>query len=142
MANLIAEVGARTEGQSEHALAVRSMFDRISPTYDLLNRLLSMGIDKSWRKRALALLAEQPSIALLFTDVVMPEMNGKRLADEARALRPDLNILYTTGYTRNAVVHNGMLDAGVAFLAKPFTIAQLAWKVREVLDGAGVNRPV
>lgn len=59
MANLIAEVSARTEGQSEHALAVQSMFDRISPTYDLLNRLLSMGIDKSWRKRALELLAEK-----------------------------------------------------------------------------------
>ena len=59
MANLIAEVGQRTEGQSEHALAVRSMFDRISPTYDLLNRLLSMGIDRSWRRRALELLAEK-----------------------------------------------------------------------------------
>ena len=59
MANLIAEVGARTTGQSEHAVAVRSMFDRISPTYDLLNRLLSMGIDKSWRKRALERLAER-----------------------------------------------------------------------------------
>lgn len=59
MANLIAEVGARGEGQSEHALAVRSMFDRISPTYDLLNRLLSMGIDRSWRRRALELLAEK-----------------------------------------------------------------------------------
>lgn len=59
MANLIAEVGARGEGQAEHALAVRSMFDRISPTYDLLNRLLSLGIDRSWRKRALELLAER-----------------------------------------------------------------------------------
>ena len=58
VANLIAEVGARTEGGDEHALAVRSMFDRISPTYDLLNRLLSVGIDKGWRKRALELLAE------------------------------------------------------------------------------------
>ncbi len=58
MANLIADVGARNESAAEHALAVRSMFDRISPTYDLLNRLLSVGIDKRWRKRALDLLAE------------------------------------------------------------------------------------
>jgi ubiquinone/menaquinone biosynthesis methyltransferase len=56
---LIAEVAARGEGQSEHAQAVRTMFDRISPTYDLLNRLLSMGIDRSWRTRALDLLAEK-----------------------------------------------------------------------------------
>lgn len=59
MANLIAEVGARGGQPAEHALAVRSMFDRISPTYDLLNRLLSAGIDRRWRKRALELLAER-----------------------------------------------------------------------------------
>jgi len=92
-------------------------------------------------REALTLLAENPEIRLLFTDVVMPEMNGRRLAEEARLLRPDLKILYTTGYTRNAVVHNGTLDVGVAFLAKPFTVSQLASKVREVLDGGGVNRP-
>jgi len=50
-------------------------------------------------------------------------------------------VLYTTGYTRNAIVHNGMLDANVAFLAKPFTYEQLALKVRRVLDGEGANRP-
>jgi ubiquinone/menaquinone biosynthesis methyltransferase len=59
VANLIAEVGARGGQPAEHALAVRSMFDRISPTYDLLNRLLSAGIDRRWRKRALELLAER-----------------------------------------------------------------------------------
>jgi ubiquinone/menaquinone biosynthesis methyltransferase len=58
VANLIAEVAARGEGHAEHAVAVRSMFDRISPTYDLLNRILSIGIDKRWRSRALTLLAE------------------------------------------------------------------------------------
>ena len=91
---------------------------------------------------ALQGLSEQPEITMLFTDVVMPEMNGRALADAALAMRPDLKILFTTGYTRNAVVHNGMLDAGVAFLPKPFSITQLAVKVREVLDGSGANRPV
>ena len=57
------------------------------------------------------------------------------LAEQASAQRPDLKVLYTTGYTRNAVVHNGVLDAGVALLPKPFTVDQLASKVREVLDG-------
>lgn len=64
----------------------------------------------------------------------MPGLNGRRLADKARETWPDLKVLYTTGYTRNAIVHNGMLDAGVAFIAKPFTIEQIARKVRQVLD--------
>jgi signal transduction histidine kinase len=85
-------------------------------------------------RQALAKLAELPRVDLLFTDIIMPDMNGRKLADAARAERPDLKVLYTTGYTKNAIVHNGMLDHDVAFLAKPFTIAQLAAKVRQVLD--------
>jgi CheY-like chemotaxis protein len=84
--------------------------------------------------QALTVLEIQPRIDLLFTDIVMPDMNGRILSDRAREKRPDLKVLYTTGYTRNAIVHNGMLDHDVAFLAKPFTIQQLAVKVREVLD--------
>ena len=83
---------------------------------------------------ALALLDENPGVALLFTDIVMPGMNGRRLADAAREKRPEIKILYTTGYTRNAIVHNGVLDHDVHFLPKPFTVAQLAVKVRAVLD--------
>jgi len=91
--------------------------------------------------QALAILAVQSRIDLLFTDIVMPHMNGRQLADRARESRPDLKVLYTTGFTRNAVVHNGVLDPGVALIAKPFTIDQLVVKVRLVLDGAGINRP-
>ena len=91
---------------------------------------------------ALEALIQQPAIDMLFTDIVMPQMNGRKLADTALEMRPDLKILFTTGYTRNAVVHNGMLDAGVAFLAKPFSLTQLGVKVREVLDGRGANRPL
>ena len=90
--------------------------------------------------QALAVLEIQPRVDLLFTDIVMPDMNGRRLADEAIRRRPDIKVLYTTGYTRNAIVHNGMLDAEVAFLPKPFTFEQLALKVRQVLDGVGANR--
>ena len=86
--------------------------------------------------QALALLAIQPHIDLLFTDIVMPDINGRRLAEQAMIQRPDLKVLYTTGYTRNAIVHNGMLDPGLNFLAKPFTVEQLAVKVRQVLDNA------
>lgn len=83
---------------------------------------------------ALALIRAHPDIALMFTDVIMPEVNGARLAEAARQLRPDLRVLFTTGYTRNAVVHNGVLDPDVDLLGKPFTVDQLAVKVRDVLD--------
>jgi signal transduction histidine kinase/ActR/RegA family two-component response regulator len=86
---------------------------------------------------ALAMVATPSRIDLLFTDVVMPDVNGRELADRARAMRPDLKVLYTTGYTKNAIVHNGTLDPGVDMLPKPFTVDQLARKVRQVIDREG-----
>jgi PAS domain S-box-containing protein len=83
---------------------------------------------------ALRILDQHPDVALLFTDVVMPEINGRKLANEALRLRPDLKVLFTTGYARDAVVHNGVLDPGVALIGKPYSIERLAAKVREVLD--------
>ncbi len=83
---------------------------------------------------ALATLDRVTDVKLLFTDVVMPDINGKKLADEAVRRRPGLKVLFTTGYTPNAVVHGGVLDTGVNFISKPFTLDQLAAKVRAVLD--------
>ena len=76
---------------------------------------------------------------MLFTDVVMPEVNGRKLADEALRRRPNLKVLFTTGYSRNAVIHNGVLDPGVQLIGKPFTIEELAAKMREVLDRAAAD---
>ncbi|OOG23690.1 hypothetical protein B1C78_10410 [Thioalkalivibrio denitrificans] len=85
---------------------------------------------------ALGVLHEHLNVDLLFTDVVMPGgMNGRELADAARALHPDIRVLYTSGYTQNAIVHQGRLDTGVLLLAKPYRQADLARKVREALDG-------
>jgi signal transduction histidine kinase/CheY-like chemotaxis protein len=89
---------------------------------------------------ALAMLDDGLAVDLLFTDIVMPDMSGRQLADAVAARWPGLPVLFTTGYTRNAVVHNGMLDAGVAFLAKPFSLEQLAYKIADVLAGHGANR--
>jgi PAS domain S-box-containing protein len=84
--------------------------------------------------QALELLKTRQDVQLLFTDVVLPGLNGRQLADEALRLRPDLKVLFTTGYTRNAIVHNGRLDQGVDLISKPFTFADLAAKVRQILD--------
>jgi signal transduction histidine kinase len=84
---------------------------------------------------ALKVVDGRDDIILLFTDVVMPGMTGRKLAEEAQVRRPGLKVLYTTGFTRNAVVHNGVLDPGVMFLQKPFTLERLAAKVRSVIDG-------
>jgi signal transduction histidine kinase len=85
-------------------------------------------------KAAIELFANHPEIGLLFTDVVIPDMNGRQLAQEAQLRLPGLKVLFTTGYTRNAIVHNGMLDPDVSLLTKPFTLEQLARKIAEVLQ--------
>ncbi len=85
---------------------------------------------------ALRLLERQPKVDLLFTDVVLPGgITGAQLAAQARGSRPTLKVLFTTGYARNAIVHHGRLDRGVQLITKPFTIAELGARVRDVLDG-------
>jgi CheY-like chemotaxis protein len=83
----------------------------------------------------LRILDSNPTIRVLFTDVGLPGgMNGRQLADEARRQRPHLKVLFTTGYARNAIVHDGRLDAGVDLITKPFSQSALAEKLRDILD--------
>jgi CheY-like chemotaxis protein len=83
---------------------------------------------------ALRVLREHPEIGLLLTDVVMPGMNGRQLADAAQAIAARLKVLYMTGYSRNAIIHQGRLDPGVDLIQKPVTADQLGATVRKLLD--------
>lgn len=86
-------------------------------------------------RAALAIIDAREDIHLLFTDVVMPGgLNGRELANQAQARRPNLKVLFTTGYTRNAIVHHGRLDPGVHLIGKPFSFNDLAATVRSLLD--------
>jgi PAS domain S-box-containing protein len=78
-------------------------------------------------------------IDLLFTDLVMPHMGGKELADRVRSISPQIKILFTSAYTENAIAHQGALDTGAMLLQKPFTPAVLAHKLRAALDQTGVT---
>jgi CheY-like chemotaxis protein len=79
-------------------------------------------------------LAAGRTVDLLVTDVVMPMMNGRQLAERLLADRPELKVLYMSGYTDDAVIARGVIEAGTAFLQKPFGGDRLAQKIRELLD--------
>jgi DNA-binding NtrC family response regulator len=125
----------RTGTRDETILVVEDDPLMCKLTCDALDELGYTVLQAGNAADALAILDQEPSIKLLFTDVVMPDVNGKKLAEEALRRRPGLKVLFTTGYTANAVVHGGVLDPGVRFISKPFTLDQLAAKVRSVLDG-------
>jgi signal transduction histidine kinase len=91
-------------------------------------------LEASGGKDALRLLQQNPAVSLLLSDVVMPGMNGRKLADEAKLMLPALKVVFMTGYSRNAIVHQGRLDPGVELIQKPLTSEHLAGVIRRVLD--------
>lgn len=100
-----------------------------------LNELGYVALEAADAAEALRLLENGAKADLLFTDVVMPGgINGRQLAERASAMRPELKTLFTSGFTDNAIVHDGRLDPGVKFLAKPYRIRDLAEKIRDALD--------
>jgi len=106
---------------------------------DVVREILDMHgyevVEASHGAEALAASARHPGpIHLMVTDVVMPEMSGRELAQRLSPLRPEMKVLYMSGYTDDAIVRHGVLDAGMAFLSKPFSPDALAGKVRELLD--------
>lgn len=129
------EINVRASGPGGRELILIVEDDRLVRE-NLANQLERLGyrvLIAGSGLQALQVLQETPDVDLLFTDVVMPGMNGKQLADRALALRPGLKILFTSGYTENAIVHHGRLDRGVDLLSKPYRRDQLAAKLRKVL---------
>ncbi len=161
---IYSEIG---EGTTVKIYLPRSVSDRKNPTIGEANKLsrwtgaetiLLVEDDDELRKYAREVLEElgyqvmsaesgaaaletlngSHQIDLLLTDVVMPGgMNGRQLVDKAVGHRPGLRVLYMTGYTRNAIIHQGRLDRGINMISKPFSFEELASKVRKVLDAAG-----
>jgi signal transduction histidine kinase/ActR/RegA family two-component response regulator len=127
----------QSKGEATETILLVEDDDRVrASTDEALAELGYQVIAAASGPEALAKLDAHSDIALLLTDIIMPQMNGRQLAGQALARRPDLKVVFTTGFTKNAVVHNGVLDHDVHFLAKPFTLDQLAAKLREVLDDA------
>jgi CheY-like chemotaxis protein len=123
-------------GAGETILVVEDEASVREHSSDLLRELGYRVLSAGNGHAALRVLGLEPAVSLLFTDVGLPGgMNGRQLADAARALRPDLKVLYTTGYARNAIAHDGAIDPGTQLLPKPFSYAALAAKVRTVLHG-------
>jgi PAS domain S-box-containing protein len=127
---------AVAEGDAtETILVVEDDTDLRTYIVDVLRDLSYRVVAASSAQAALTiLLQDQPKIDLMLTDVVMPGINGRELGRRAAQMRPGVRVLYMTGYSRNAIVHQGRLDEGVDLLEKPVSQAKLALKVREILD--------
>ena len=128
-----ADEGAEPMG--EHPIAAETGEDVRAYSCETLRDLGYHILEAANGAAAMRLLQGATPIDLLFTDVVLPGgMTGAQLAAQAVALRPGLKVLYTTGYARNAIVHQGRLDKGVQLIVKPFSGADLADRVRDLLD--------
>ncbi|MEA2893136.1 MAG: hypothetical protein QOI05_3929 [Bradyrhizobium sp.] len=123
-------------GKQETVLVVEDDADVRAYVVESLSALNYRVREAANAEAALSILEDSGPVDLLLTDVVMPGMNGRALAEAARLRRPGLKVLYMTGYSRNAIVHQGRLDAGVSLMQKPFSQNVLAMRVRTMLEEA------
>ena len=122
------------QGRNETILVVEDEKAVRDLTVRMLQQLGYSVLIASGGAEAMEISASHPQrIALLLTDVVMPNMSGRQLADILAETRPDMKVIYLSGYTENTVIHHGVLDAGMEFLPKPFSREVLAKKIRDVL---------
>jgi two-component system, cell cycle sensor histidine kinase and response regulator CckA len=131
---LVARVGVLAKG-SETLLLVEDSDPMRALSRSLLESAGYSVIEAPTPAEALEIIRSDPgTISLMITDVVMPGMSGRQLAEQIAPLRPEMQVLYVSGYTDDAVVNHGVLESGMAFLQKPFTREALTRKVRELLD--------
>jgi CheY-like chemotaxis protein len=141
-AEMPAKSPAMVRGAGETILVVEDEPDLRTYTTEALRDLGYRVVEAGEAREALDVFEQHPEIELLFTDVVLTGgMNGHALSDEVSRRRPGLPVLFTTGYTSNAIVHHGRLDPGMHLIGKPFTYAELASKVRRLLDGEQFRSP-
>jgi PAS domain S-box-containing protein len=137
-AEVAADIDAPTEMQGGHETILVVEDDRLVRDY-VLTQLRSLGyvtLEAANGAEAVALVEAGHPFDLLFTDVIMPgAMNGRQLADEIARRRPGLKVLFTSGYTENAIIHHGRLDSGVLLLAKPYRKSEMAVMIRTALSG-------
>ncbi len=126
---------AAARGNGEVVLVVEDDDQVRANTVEMLNDLGYVVLEAADAATALRIGQGEKPIELLFTDVVLPgKCSGRQLAEMLASSRPEMKVLYTTGYSRDAIVHNGRLDAGVSLITKPFLMHELAAKVRSLLD--------
>ncbi len=118
----------------EVILVVEDSEDVRAYSVSILRELGYQVLEASNADDALVIVRQMSRIDLLFTDVVLPGKNGRALVEAAKSIRGNLPVLYTTGYSRNAIVHHGRLDPDTDLISKPFTFDQLATRVRDVID--------
>jgi CheY-like chemotaxis protein len=131
----VEKVSGKPQRGTETLLIVENEEDYLMSCKMLLEKLGYTVLTATTPDDAIHIAEEHPgNIDLLITDVIMPKMNGKELLGNIRNIRPGLKYLYMSGYTADVIAHHGVLEEGVNFLQKPFSIKTIAEKVREVLD--------
>src|SRR5438445_1218016 len=126
---------AEPRGGTETVLVVEDAASVRMVTRQVLERFGYVVLEAPNGETALRLAAKHHGpIQLLLTDVVMPGLSGRQLAEQLAELRPDMKVLYASGYADQAIVHHGILESGLAYLQKPFTPEALGRRVRQVLD--------
>ncbi len=125
---------APLKGRGETILILEDETEVLGVTKIMLERLEYKVLTATVAEKAMSLVLDHNGrIDLLITDIVMPEMNGRDFADQLNALYPEIKVLFMSGYTSNVIAHHNVLDEGLHFIEKPFTLKKLAGKVQEIL---------
>ena len=129
-----AETAQLSTSMGETILLVEDEESILKVGRSILERLGYRVLAAQTPEAALSMAEEHEEIHLLVTDVVLPQMNGRELSNRLRSSRPEMRVLYMSGYTANVIVHQGILEEGVEFVQKPFSIEKLALSVRRALE--------